>query len=660
MSSSILIKQLIVVGIRKNYTVTFNAGVNIIYGDSATGKSSILDLIDYLMGAKKFDLYPEIISAAKYAVLDVELNEVRYSIKRDIFDYSKPIEVYPCSFSEIDGYAAKKYLPNFSSNSKYADMDYFSNFMLEALNLTKIKIKEAPTKDDSNMVRLSFRDIFKFCYVNQDDLGSKKYFKSDNYSLNIKRIEVFKYLFNALDDQISKLEQDISDKISNKTSIEKKFELVSEFLRESEFGSMTNLDSEVTKTDENIESIRQQVVQLNSKITGDSEVYRAIKSTINEIQLEKKSILLQLSEAESNIDRFTRLHNEYLNDISKFNSSLEARSKIGEIQEDVVLCPVCDGDLYVDQAKKAFEIAPSERIKNEINSLKIRVRDTEQLIVESKKKWEIDSEKLKNCEEDEARARDLLDKNTSELISPYLAERDMYVSQLGELNQKRIELVSRLKVRNQHKHLSKQIESIELSVSKLKEKLDKLKEEAPSLTDVLSNLSGSLARYLKFVKIKDPSGIGINEKNITPVLRESEYEAIRSGGVRTIVCIGYLCSLVEEALTTEMSYPSFLMIDTVGKYLGKTKAQTQYKEDTSLNEDNKEGVADPQKYQNVFDYIINLSDQYERNGRTCQFILVDNDVPDQIVDNLTGFIVAHFSSERINGLPVGFIDDAAT
>ena len=105
MPSSILIHQLVVVGTRKNYTVNFNPGVNIIYGDSATGKSSILDLIDYLLGSKKFDLYPEITAAARYAILDVTLNEVRYTIKRDIFDPSRPIEVYPCSFLEIEKFA---------------------------------------------------------------------------------------------------------------------------------------------------------------------------------------------------------------------------------------------------------------------------------------------------------------------------------------------------------------------------------------------------------------------------------------------------------------------------------------------------------------------------------------------------------------------------
>jgi hypothetical protein len=115
---------------------------------------------------------------------------------------------------------------------------------------------------------------------------------------------------------------------------------------------------------------------------------------------------------------------------------------------------------------------------------------------------------------------------------------------------------------------------------------------------------------------------------------------------------------MQEALKTPMSYPSFLMIDTVGKYLGKTKDKNHGENETDTAADAREGVADPEKYQNIFEYIISLSDMYEQKNQICQFILVDNDVPAHIIDKLSGFIVAHFSSERINGLPVGFIDDA--
>lgn len=658
MPSSILIHQLVVVGTRKNYTVNFNAGVNIIYGDSATGKSSILDLIDYLLGSKKFDLYPEITAAARYAVLDVTLNEVRYTIKREIFDPSRPIEVYPCSFAEIEKFAVKKYLPTFQRSSKYSEMEFFSDFLLSALNLTNLKIKQAPTKDDSDLVRLSFRDLFKYCYVDQDELGSKKYMRSDNYALQIKNAEVFKYLFNALDSQISEIEQDISVKSTEKNEIERKFSLVSEFLRESEFGSMISLDDEVEKTDNDIILLHEQISQINNRLTADNEVYRAIKSSLSEIELYKKSLNQKMLDSEIKIERFTRLHNDYLADVAKFNSSLEARKIIGEISEDITLCPVCDGPLQLESAKQKFDLAQPEKITYEINSLKRRIKDTELLINESKRQWEIDKLSLTKLEEDEKRARELLDQNTKDLVSPYLSERDLYVKQLGELNQKRAELVSRLKIRNQHTRLTEQIKSLEISIGQLKEKLHKLKEEAPSISKILSNLSDNLQHYLSFVKIKNPTGVSYTTNRFMPVLRGIEYGDIRSGGLRTIVGIGYLCSLMEEALRTQMNYPSFLMIDTVGKYLGKTKTQSQYQEETSANEDLKEGVSDPQKYQNIFEYIINLSEKYEKKNQVCQFILVDNDVPDHIIDDLYGFIVAHFSSERADGLPVGFIDDA--
>ncbi|EOQ8640893.1 AAA family ATPase, partial [Escherichia coli] len=51
MKSYLNINSLILVGVRKNYVTTFYKGLNVIYGDSDTGKSSILEFINYLLGA---------------------------------------------------------------------------------------------------------------------------------------------------------------------------------------------------------------------------------------------------------------------------------------------------------------------------------------------------------------------------------------------------------------------------------------------------------------------------------------------------------------------------------------------------------------------------------------------------------------------------------
>lgn len=658
MASSLLINQLIVVGRNKNYTVNFNPGVNIIYGDSATGKSSILNLIDYLLGAKHFDLYPEIEAAGRYAVLDVTLNEDRYTIKRDIFDASKPIEVFPCEYGKIEEFPGTKYLPNFKLNSNYPNAGFYSEFLFNALNFNNVRIKESPSKDDSKLVRLSFRDLIKYCYVDQDDLGSKKFLKPENYALQAKYKEVFKYIFNTLDSNVSNLDNQIAEKTKQRNKFDKTFTTVSEFLRDSEFGSMSALDSEITIIDKDIQENQARIVQLNKDQVVDTEVYNTIKSSLAELSLERKVLLQNMQDAELKIERFTRLKNDYLNDISKFKASLAAKDVIGEVSKEIALCPVCDNSLEVDSAKEKFDITPSDKISYEINVLKRRAKDTEHIVNETRKQWEINKVELRELDESEQTARKLIEENTKEISSPYLAERDMYVAKLGELKQKRKDLVERLKIRNQHSHLINAIKSLDIRISQLKEQLEKLKKSAPSMTEVLSNLADNLKDYLNFIKIKSPTDISYDEKSFSPKVRNIEYSSITSGGLRTIVGIGYLCSLMQEALNSTISYPSFLMIDTVGKYLGKTKDQKLVIDENTKAADTLEAVSDPAKYQNIFEHIINLASEYEQKNRICQFILVDNDVPDHIMDKLSGFIVAHYSSERVNGLPVGFIDDA--
>lgn len=658
MESSILVNQLIVVGRRKNYTVNFNPGVNIIYGDSNTGKSTIVNLIDYLLGAKNFNLYPEIDAAARYAALDVTLNEDRYTIKRDLFNANALIEVYTCPFDKVEQYSCRKYLPNFRKPSGSDDSGYFSDFLLDALNLPNIKLKESPSKDDSKLARLSFRDLFKYCYVDQDNLGDKRFFNPENWAVATKNKEVFKYIFNALDSHISEIQNQISEKTKQKNKLADTYSTVSDFLRESEFASMVSLDAEIENIDSDIENLNMQILELNQRQIADTEVYNTIRSELNKISLEKRALTLLMREQETKIERFTRLKNDYLIDINKFMATLSAMNGIGEVNQQIEICPVCDNTLNVEIARERFDVANEEKISHEINALKRRARETESIAHETKRLWELNKIELAELELAEKNAIHLQEMNTRELSSPYLAERDMYVSKLGELQQKRKDIVSKLKVRNQHSTLSKSIISLETKITQLQEQLAELGKNTPSLSNVFSDLADNLRDYLIAVKIKSPTGIKFNEQTFLPQVRDIDYARITSGGLRTIVGVGYLCSLMQEALNRTMNFPSFLMIDTVGKYLGKTKDQKYAPDSTDTTADSMEAVSDPNKYQNMFEYIIKLSEMYEYQNKTCQFILVDNDVPDHIVDKLSGFIIAHFSSERINGLPVGFIDDA--
>lgn len=113
------------------------------------------------------------------------------------------------------------------------------------------------------------------------------------------------------------------------------------------------------------------------------------------------------------------------------------------------------------------------------------------------------------------------------------------------------------------------ISYLEGTIEKLKIKLDEFKKDAPSLDNVLKDLGADINKFIQQVNIKNHHGVGIDEKTFFPKVRNIEYRKINSGGLRTIVSIGYLASILLQKLRKDTNIPGLLMIDTVGKFLGK-------------------------------------------------------------------------------------------
>lgn len=63
MAQRLEFRRLMLTSPGRNYEVEFHDGVNIIAGPISTGKSSILELLDYVCGAKSAPAYPELQSS---------------------------------------------------------------------------------------------------------------------------------------------------------------------------------------------------------------------------------------------------------------------------------------------------------------------------------------------------------------------------------------------------------------------------------------------------------------------------------------------------------------------------------------------------------------------------------------------------------------------
>lgn len=650
---SIIINQLILVGTRKNYTIPFTEGVNIIYGDSATGKSSVLECINYLLGGSKLIYDREIAASVRFIMMEVQLNGKPHVIKRNIFRPGDLIEVYTSDLKSSENIFPKKLAPTF--DGKPGQDGYFSDFLMTAINIPHVKMRQAPSKVDSQMVRLSFRDVFKYCFLRQDDVGSRGLLGSGNYVLETKNKETFKYIFNLLDTNVSDLQIELNHLANSRNKLEDKYNAVTEFLRETEFSSEYALSDEDSQLSNQEETIKQQLDSLNSEMIANNESYFFLKETLRElvgrIAIKEKDI----AGSDLSIDRYLRLKNDYQNDIEKLKSIRLARSVI-EAPAESFSCPLCDSTVELMNVKKEYSIASDDRTSQEANALARRIRDLDILIQDERDKQHRLALGLKSLKEDRDKARRLLDEETGHMISPYLSERDGLSTELAKLQEKRKQITHAIKIRNQQKSIFEEITSNNDRLEVMQTRLNDLIAAAPSLEEVLADLGNFLSAYLRHVKIKDQRDVSVSKRSILPVLRGRDYREMTSGGLRTILSIGHHLSVLETATIRQSNLPTFLMIDTVGKYLGKT--QSKYSQETNIDEDSREELSDPGKYLNIYTYMFAAAERAKRNNISTQIILVDNDIPPEIQKAFPYSIVAHFNSEGAEGLPRGLIDDA--
>ncbi|MBN3471256.1 exonuclease SbcC [Pseudomonas savastanoi pv. phaseolicola] len=654
MKSNISISRLCLVGHRKNYSIPFYPGVNIIYGDSDTGKSSILEFINYLLGASSIELADEVKASVMYAALELEINGAIKTIKRNIFNSKDYIEVYPCGIDECVDFFPKKYCPDFSD--KNAPDGFFSDFMLDSLGFPKVKIKVSPSKADSDVKRLSFRNVFKYVYVNQDDVGSRSFLDLSNYVLATSNREVLKYIFNVLDSSITELEAEISARTKDSKAILNKYTSVSEFLRETDYDSRVSLDDAITEIDKTLELLNVELEILNKNMVAGSKNHTELKSIFNELSLNEKHAELEMSRTREQIEKYSRLKNDYENDVEKIHGILHAQTKIGSLSSIAHPCPVCDTSLEPLSVSNEFQVSDNTSLTDEVNSIQKKKKSIQSLIDDLAAKSRSLAKDHALYKSDLAKAREMLDTESKTMVTPYLVQRDSIIKEIATNAQVRTHLVTSICVRNQQQKIHDSYENVNLVIKQLNERLAELKKSAPSTSEVLSKLSGYLKKYLKLVNIKRQEGISISPTTFAPVIRERDYLKITSGGLRTISSVGFMVSLLEYAIDYEINHPRLLMIDTVGKYLGKTLKE-KYKEQTSPDEDSREGISDPLKYQNMYEYLLGVATRAEEKEVPCQIILVDNDVPETFVNRYKTYIVAQYSSTGENGLPLGLIDD---
>ena len=194
-------------GVRRNYVVDFTDDngqgipLSVIAGEISTGKTTVLEFIDYCLGASSHPSHPEVIDNVRAAQLAIEVLERASDADRDSADDGAGDRDGSGDRGDSAGAAASRahlarYVierpvsgPNaiamlfrgdqhgFDDTSPRrltmtpTDTDSLSQFLLRTCGLTGLRLRQAPTKDDSATSILSFRDLMPLAFLAYTRIG---------------------------------------------------------------------------------------------------------------------------------------------------------------------------------------------------------------------------------------------------------------------------------------------------------------------------------------------------------------------------------------------------------------------------------------------------------------------------------------------------------
>ncbi len=551
------------------FSCVFHKGVNVIRGRNSSGKTTVMDLLAFSLGAENISLKPTALLCS-FTMVEVLLNNNLACFKREISSESmRPLSIFWGSMDKaLNSSPSQWQTYPFKRSEKSLS---FSQVILNALDM--------PLAQGEGASILTMHQILRVLYADQPSLHSP-IFRNDNFDRALTRETIGDYLCGIFDDKLysslirlKQVDAELSTKIVELKSI---FKVLG---RSGQSQHVSFIDDKIKELREKKEKINGELISLKESNNSSVNDKNADKTKTNNL---RKNLNKAKEEEVKNIDSIHMLEME-IADSEMFINELESRLRSlneSSIARDYFsnvkfqFCPSCLSELNIssenecslckNHAPEGSDAPQLLRMKNEISiqlkesrdllehnyvklrelksqspALKQKVRDLIREYEEVSKVWEnayeIEFETLTKAlgrvEEEIKQACEL--QKLSDVISALQKDRDSLQSEKERLSSLIESLESKEEYRK--KDISKTIENI---MKRL------LKKDLPLQTEFI-----------------DPRKVNFSFADNTVYVNGSKYFSESSAVVlRHLFHLALLTASIEKKY---MRLPRFLMLDGI-------------------------------------------------------------------------------------------------
>ena len=347
--------------------VSFRSGLNVIYGASDTGKSFIIETIDFMLGGKgpltdipQSNGYAQILLALQFE------DGAKHTVCRS-FD-GGAFALYDGLFSESLPEGDGTPLSEIHSGR---DQGNWSAFLLAKIGLSDKKIRKNVKGETQN---LSFRNLARLVVVNEEEIIQKRSPLSDgNYTADTANTSAFRLLLTGVDDSAL---VSIEQRTPAEQRAEAQIELLDQLIADTQkrvaqiSGSKDQLSQQEDKIDLAIET---RTAQLSVKESH----FRELSVNRRNLMKRREDNRNRHAEVTLLLERFRLLKQHYDSDFERLAGIREAGILFSTLEVDK--CPICGSapehhDLTVTCEGNEYlviEAASSEMRKIEVKNAEL-------------------------------------------------------------------------------------------------------------------------------------------------------------------------------------------------------------------------------------------------------------------------------------------------
>ncbi len=636
--SRIRISILKIIGINKDYIIKFKDGLNIIAGEISTGKTSILDLIDYCLGKRDSPSYPELLRNGRTALLEIEVNSEIITIERPLFSQSNTAFIHNCSIHDLKN----EHKVEDIKATQIKNQVSISSYLLSKLGLDDIPLKEAPTQASSGVDTMSFRDLMFICYLRYDRISGLNLLFEKTPQKYIKLRQVVDVIFDLHSDILAKMAEEYKLLQENLEEVIQKEKTLNNFINEQRIPTIDELEEERENLFDDVNKTKGKLNSIDMTISNSSEIGKEVRNEVLRLNEKLQSNRTDQRSYKKTLNKLMPLRGQYNEDISKLNFLHNAKQIIDPLS--IVLCPVCFSKIEVKESIKTCKLCGNEikhvesdveiDVSKEIKTIKRKMNElnkyVEELDLRLSEKEKEEKELLINMELNNRK----LDEELKNYVSPFLRERDLLVSSISKNENELSHIDELINIRNSIENIINAKKKLNNNIIHIEQKIEQERDKIVNRKVIMRLMNEDFNKHLETVHFPKLSDAYFNDK-LMPYIRGTRYDKLSSTGAVSLASICWITSIYEVALKNSDYHPRFLMLDNIQSGIGVG---------AELDRDFKD--------ENIIKGVYNLLLQLADSSISNQIIIVDNHPPNEVGHH----VIVRFSRDPERP-PYGLIDD---